>query len=396
MIYNYFATCPRGLENILADELIALGAQYLAPTGGGVAFAGGWNLAMAANLHSRIATRILLRLGQGRYQCEEDLYRLAKGVQWPDWFSCRETLRVYVTAVKSPLKSLDFVTLRVKDAVCDRFREECGDRPSIDTREPDVRVHVFLTEDTGILYLDTTGAPLYQRGLRQKTVDAPLKENLAAGLLRLAGWTPEIPLFDPMCGSGTLLLEAAQIALNRAPGIRRNFAFQRMRHFVAPEWERLLSAARQAERSPEDLQKNASGATGGIYGADIDPVAYRASLANLDRAGLLPVVQLSTCDVLHARPPAATGIWISNPPYGVRLSEQDEMAAFYPQLGSVLKQRFSGWNCYFLSGDMRLPKMIGLKPSRKTPLFNGDLDCRLYEFKMVAGSNRREKPDQVG
>jgi putative N6-adenine-specific DNA methylase len=387
---QYFATCPRGIESVLADELRALGAAQIEATGGGVGFAGDWALALSANLHSRIATRILLRLGRGRYQREDDIYHLAKNVRWSEWFGHDETIRIFVTAVKSPLKSLEFVTLRIKDAVCDRFRDDTGERPSVDTREPDMRIHAFLTETECTLYLDTSGAPLYQRGLRQKTVEAPLKENLAAGILRLAGWTPEVALFDPMCGSGTLLLEAAQVALNVAPGIRRSFAFQQMKCFDDTEWQRVVAAAKAAQRQPEDLQ-NYAGAAAGIFGADRDPVAYRATLANLDRAGLLSAVKLSTGDALDAVPPAPSGIWISNPPYGVRLSEQEEMAEFYPKLGSVLKQRFAGWNCYLLSGDMRLPKLVGLKPSRKTPLFNGDIDCRLFEFKMVAGSNRREK-----
>jgi putative N6-adenine-specific DNA methylase len=391
MAHQFFATCPRGLESALADELRGLGAEQVEATGGGVGFSGAWSLMLTINLHSRIATRVLWRLAHGPYQREDDIYRLAKDVRWSECFTSDETIRIYVTAIKSPLKSLEFVTLRIKDAVCDRFRDDVGQRPSVDTQEPDMRIHAFLAADRCTLYLDTSGAPLYQRGLRQKTVEAPLKENLAAGILRLAGWTPEVALFDPMCGSGTLLLEAAQVALNIAPGIRRSFAFQQIKRFDSGEWSRTVAAAKAAQRQSEDLKTTGSP---GIFGADRDPVAYRAALANLDRAGLLAAVDLRQADVLDAVPPAPTGIWISNPPYGVRLSEQDEMAEFYPKLGSVLKQRFAGWTCHLLSGDMRLPKLVGLKPSRKTPLFNGDIDCRLFEFKMVAGMNRREKPGE--
>jgi putative N6-adenine-specific DNA methylase len=391
MAHQFFASCPRGLESVLADDLRGLGAEQVEATGGGVGFAGAWSLMLTINLHSRIATRVLWRLAHGPYQREEDIYRLAKDVRWSECFTPEETIRIYVTTIKSPLKSLEFVTLRIKDAICDRFRDDTGQRPSVDTQEPDMRIHAFLTADRCTLYLDTSGAPLYQRGLRQKTVEAPLKENLVAGILRLAGWTPEVALFDPMCGSGTLLLEAAQVALNIAPGIRRSFAFQQIKRFDSGEWSRTVAAAKAAQRQPEDLKTTGSP---GIFGADRDPVAYRAALANLDRAGLLAAVNLRQADVLDAVPPAPTGIWISNPPYGVRLSEQDEMAEFYPKLGSVLKQRFAGWTCHLLSGDMRLPKLVGLKPSRKTPLFNGDIDCRLFEFKMVAGMNRREKPGE--
>ena len=389
---KYFATCPRGLESLLGEELAALGAKDLRVLGGGVAFCGDMQLAWRCNLWSRLATRILIQVADGAYAREEDIYRLARAVDWRDWFAVTRTLRVNVTAIKSPLKSLEFVTLRIKDAVCDVFRDQCGERPNIDTREPDVRVQGFLTENRCTLYLDTSGAPLYQRGLRQKTVSAPLKENLAAGMVKLSGWAPGMSFFDPMCGSGTLLLEAVQVALNVAPGARRSYAFENFENFIPAVWKRMKEEALAGELSSEHLQKKSANATWGLYGADNDPVAYRAAMANLDRAGWLPAVQLSCADLLTGSAPAAAGVMVSNPPYGVRLSELDALADFYPELGRVLKQGFAGWNCYFLSADTRLPKLLGLKPSKKTPLFNGDLDCRLYEIKMVAGSNRKEKP----
>ena len=389
---RFFATCPRGLEALLAEELSQLGAADLRVLGGGVAFKGDLPLVWRCNLWSRLATRILVQVADGSYAREDDIYRLARTVVWSDWFSVSKTIRVKVTAIKSPLKSMEFVTLRIKDAVCDRFREECDERPSIDTREPDVRIHGFLTENRCTLYLDTSGDPLYQRGLRQKTVSAPLKENLAAGMVKLSGWLPGTSFFDPMCGSGTLLLEAVQVALNVAPGARRPFAFERFENFVPAAWKRMKEEALAGELAAEDLQKKSGNATWGIYGADLDPVAHRATLANLDRAGWLAAVHLSVGDVREATAPSASGVMLSNPPYGVRLSEEDELADFYPALGRALKQAFAGWNCYFLSADTRLPKLVGLRPSKKTPLYNGDLDCRLYEIKMVAGSNRKIKP----
>lgn len=375
----FFASCPRGLEHLLLEDLTAAGASDLRQVHGGVHFVGGWPVCYAANLHSRIATRILWQVAHARYDKEDDIYRLALETPWPRWFGSEQAIRVDVNAVKSPLKSLDFVTLRIKDAVCDRFRRETGSRPSVDTREPDVRMHGFLGSDACTLYIDTSGAPLYQRGFRQKTVEAPLKENLAAGILRLSGWQPGVALLDPMCGSGTFLLEAAQIALGVAPGAGRPFAFQRLRNFDAAAWQRLLEAARAGEAVAADA---------GIFGSDISPVAVRAALANLDRAGLLPAVTLSTGDLLEIGAPAARGVMVSNPPYGERVSEHDELAAFYPLLGTALKRRFAGWSCYLISADTRLPKMVRLTPTRKTPLFNGALECRLYEFRMVAGSNR--------
>ena len=377
---RFFATCPRGLEPLLADDLTAAGGSELSAVPGGVHFVGDWAACYAANLHSRIATRILWRVAHGAYAREDDIYKLALDTPWPRLFAAERTIRVDVTAVKSPLKSLEFITLRIKDAVCDRFRTDAGTRPSVDTREPDVRLHGFLTADRCTLYIDTSGAPLYQRGLRQKTVDAPLKENLAAGILRLTGWQPGMPLLDPMCGSGTFLTEAAQMALNIAPGSGgRSFGFQRLRNFRLDLWRQLLDAAQEIELPAADAQ---------IFGSDISPVAVRAALANLDRAGLLPAVTLSSGDLLEIVPPAPSGVLIANLPYGERLSEADELAAFYPQLGAALKRNFAGWTCYLLTADLRLPKLMRLTPSRKTPLFNGPLECRLFEFRMVAGSNR--------
>ena len=381
---KFFASCPRGLEPLLAEDLTAAGVMDLQAIPGGVHFAAEWPACYAANLHSRIATRILWRVAHGRYAKEDDIYKLALDTAWPSWFTAGQTIRVDVTAVKSPLKSLEFITLRIKDAICDRFRADTGKRPSVDTREPDVRMHGFITADECTLYIDTSGAPLYQRGLRQKTVDAPLKENVAAGILRLSGWQPGTPLLDPMCGSGTFLLEAAQMALCIAPGAGRDFGFQRLKNFQLGVWKNLLDKAMDAEKPAANAQ---------IYGSDISPVAVRAALANLDRAGLLPAVTLSTGDVLEIDAPAnygkTNGIMIANPPYGERLSELDELAAFYPLLGSALKRNFAGWNCYFLTADMRLPRLMRLTPSKKTPLFNGAIECRVFEFKMVAGSNRR-------
>ena len=381
---KFFASCPRGLEALLAEDLAAVGVEHLKQTHGGVHFAAEWPACYAINLHSRIATRVLWRVAHGRYAKEDDIYRLALETPWAKWFDVEQTIRVDVTAVKSSLKSLEFITLRIKDAVCDRFRREFDKRPSVDTREPDVRIQGFITADECTLYVDTSGAPLYQRGLRQKTVEAPLKENLAAGILRLSGWQPGTPLIDPMCGSGTFLVEAAQMALGIAPGAGRDFGFQRLKNFDLALWKDLLDTAMDAEKPAAFAQ---------IYGSDISPVAVRAALANLDRAGLLPAVRLSSGDLLEIDAPdlgeSSGGIMVSNPPYGERLSEQDELAEFYPQLGSALKRKFSGWNCYLLTADLRLPKMMRLTPSKKMPLYNGALECRLYEFKMVSGSNRK-------
>jgi len=381
---QFFATCPRGLEALLVDELKSLGAQSIAPTDGGVGFAGELTLSYRANLESRVATRILWLVGQGRYASEDDLYKAAFALPWPQWFKVDRTFMVKVTGVKCPLKSLEFVTLRIKDAVCDIFRNKGGNRPDIDTREPDVRIHAYLTADEYRLYLDTSGDPLYQRGLRRLSVEAPLRENLAAGILKLTGWQPGTPLLDPMCGSGTFLLEAAMIALDIAPGSGRSFGFEQLLNFDASAWRDIQQAAVKRAK-PVGFQH--------IYGSDSDLRAVRVTRQNLQQAGLLEAVQLTQKDMTQLDAPESAGTLIANPPYGIRIGEQEELAALYPKMGETLKRKFAGWNTYFLTSDLRLPKLMRLAPSKKTPLFNGPLECRLFEIKMVAGSNR--KPEKA-
>ena len=379
---HFFAPCPRGLEALLAQELAALGATGVKTTDGGAHFAGPLQLGYRANLESRIASRILWRVAVAPYRSEDDIYRTTLALTWPLWFEASNTLRVNVSALRCPLKSLDFVTLRVKDAICDAFRAHCGERPSINTRAPDVRVHAFLTAEELTLYLDTSGEPLFKRGYRSAAGEAPLRENLAAGILRLAGWTPGEPLLDPMCGSGTLPIEAALMALDIAPGAGRSFGFEKLKNFDRKAWDKLKSDALARERPRTALP---------IYGSDLYGEELKSARANLAAAGLADVISLKQANLLEISAPAASGVIVTNPPYGVRLGETRELAEFYPKLGDALKQKFSGWRAYIFSGDRELPKLIHLAASKRTPLYNGALECRLYEFKLVAGSMRRRK-----
>ncbi len=379
MSESFFSPCPRGLEPMLAEELAAFGAAHIETTHGGVGFSGDWSVCYRANLESRIATRVMWRVAQGRYRTEEDIYRLAYGPTWAKWFTPDETIRIYVTARNAPVKSLEFVTLRVKDAVCDHFRTVIGRRPSVDTANPAVRIHAFLTRDTAALYVDTSGDPLYKRGFKRAAVEAPLKENVAAGILRLTGWKPEEPLVDPMCGSGTFLIEAAQIALQVAPGLGRGFGFERLKNFDRAAWAGLRREAEGRRLEPRPLA---------IHGSDIVADQVRRARVNLEAAGLADCVTLARADFLELEAPAPSGVLVTNPPYGVRIGEADELAALYPRLGDALKQHWAGWRCYFLSADTELPKLFGLKASKRTPLYNGALDCRLYEYRVFAGKLR--------
>jgi putative N6-adenine-specific DNA methylase len=381
---RFFATCPRGLERILAEELAVLGARDPAPVDGGVAFGGELALCYAANLESRVASRILWQVGHARYRTDRDIFDAARALPWPRFFDVHRTIRVNVSAIKSPVKSLDFVTLRVKDAVCDAFRAEDGSRPDVDTAQPDVRIHVFLTQDAATYYLDTSGDALFKRGWRAAAGDAPLRENLAAGILKLAGWSAPTTLYDPMCGSGTFLVEAAMMALDAAPGANREFGFQKLWNFDQKAWRSLLDGAAARRKPVAPLP---------IYGTDKLGSAIALARANLAAAGIENAIQLKQMDVLDGNPPPGGGIVVMNPPYGERLGEDDALAAFYPKLGDALKQRYAGWTAYIFTADLRLAKLIRLTASKRTPLFNGALECRLFEYKLIAGSMRRPRPD---
>jgi len=382
-LQSFFATCPRGLEEVLTRELHGIGARSTRAVGGGVHFQGEIAICCRANINSRIASRILWRVAEAPYANEHDIYEAALAVPWPERFHVGRTIRVDVAAIRSPVKSLEFVTLRVKDAVCDRFRESTGARPDVETRGPDVRIHAFLDAGAVTFYLDTSGEPLWKRGWRARTGEAPIRENLAAGIIALTGWQPGEPFLDPMCGSGTFLIEAAGIALALAPGGRRAFGFEKLTGFDATLWRRLRDEARASELPRAPLP---------IHGADLYGAELAKARAAIEGTGLTGVIQLKQANVLELSPPASAGALVANPPYGVRLGEDKELEAFYPKLGDALKARFAGWRCYIFTGDAtRFAKLVGLRASKRIPLFNGPLECRLLEYRIVAGSMRRRE-----
>jgi putative N6-adenine-specific DNA methylase len=379
-VEQFFAPCPRGLEGVLEDELAQLGAADITLTEGGVGFRGDYSFCYKANLESRVASRVLWRIGSGEYKDERDIFEIGYAIKWTHWFDPSCTIRVDVSALNCPLKSLDFVTLKVKDAICDKFRAASGKRPDVDTKHPDIRIHAHLDPALVTFYLDTSGEPLFKRGWRVAAGEAPLRENLAAGILGLSGWKPGTPFLDPMCGSATFLIETAQIALGIAPGLNRGFAFERFRNLDRAAWNEIREQSFARQQAKQALP---------IFGSDLYGRALKNARENLVRSGLEECVTLKQANALEISPPAEKGVMVTNPPYGVRAGELDELASFYPKFGNVLKQRFAGWRAYLFTADLRLPKLIGLAASRRIPLYNGALECRLYEYKLVKGSNRR-------
>jgi len=287
---SYFCPCPRGMEAALAEELGEIAANSTTmkvhnQVPGGVHCSGELLDAYRINLHSRIASRVLMRMAHASYNTENDIYDLVLAQAWEDWFGVDHTIRVDVTAVKSPLRSLEFTTLKIKDAVCDRFRDQFNKRPSVDTREPDIRIVGFLDQRNFTIYLDTSGEALFKRGWREETGDAPLRENLAAGLLRVAGWKPGMVLFDPMCGSGTILAEAAQMLQGIPAGARRSFAFEKFNDFDPAPWQALKNAIKVNPLPTEPT----------IFGSDISGDMVAMTRHNLRRKSRRPAKRQVSC-----------------------------------------------------------------------------------------------------
>lgn len=379
-VYPIFASCPQGLEEALGAELQALGYEHVKTGRAGCHFQANWSDVMRANLYSRLATRILVQLAKAPVRTEDDVLELARSIPWEHWFGPEHTLRVDTSAVRSPMQSLQYCNLRAKDGICDRLRDKEGERPSIDTVRPDARVHLFLDSDSATLYLDSTGEALFKRGWRLDKGAAPLRENLAAGMLALAGWDPSTPLLDPFCGSGTILIEAAWIALGIPPGISRPFGFERLRDHNHTYWLDLKNEARTHIGTELEIP---------LLGYDIDSTALQAAHQNMKRARLAPgLIRFESGDARTVMPPDTPepGWVVTNPPYGERLDDTDD--SLWQDWASNLKQHYDGWNVNIISSDLDLPRALRLKPLRRHPLYNGALDCRLFNFEMVSASYR--------
>jgi putative N6-adenine-specific DNA methylase len=399
---DLFLPCAGGVEALLVEECTRLlgDASTVRIQRGGVTVPGDERIAMRLNLESRLAQRVLWPLVHGGYGHENDLYDLARRVPWADWIAPTQTLRVDTTAQRSPLRSLNFASLRIKDAVCDVLREQCGARPNVDTRHPDLPLALHLTATHATLYVDTSGEALFKRGWRDAAAqkgEAPLKETLAAAMLAAAGWqgrAEDGPLLDPCCGAGTIAIEAAQMACGIAPGAARRFAFERLApwrdHQAA--WRDLQGAARARVRASQVP----------IFAGDVSFRMTDFATRNAERAGVRSAIEFKTADALQRPPPAAAGTLVLNPPYGERIGAKGTAggregfeagagtpADFFAGLASHWKRHYAGWTAWVLSPDPKLPGLMRLKESRRVPMWNGPIECRLFRFDMVEGSARR-------
>ena len=406
-----FLPCAAGVEEYLAPEILqitGLPPGCVTKQRGGVAVRTSFAHAMLLNLYSRLSQRVLVLVSYTEYRSEQDLYRAGLEVPWEQWFTPKESIKVEVTAQHSPLTSLNFAALKVKDAVCDRFREVAnGVRPDVNTQWPDVRIYAHLTTDSCSLYIDTSGEPLFKRGWREDKGDAPLKETLAAAMIAASGWASGDddlqPLYDPCCGSGTVAIEAAQIACNIAAGSLRRFAFEKYRPFRSQEWADMKAEAAANVVKPEPGQPAL------IYGSDVSHRMVDFAQRNAVRAGVADVIEFRGGDALQRMPPIeGGGVMLLNPPYGERidvggvagaahdarnearfgareLAQTEDGGEFFTQLASHWKKNFSGWTAWMLTPDLKLPGKMRLKESRRVPMWNGPIECRLFKFDMVAG-----------
>lgn len=395
-----FLPCAAGVEDFLADEvhrLTGLKGDDLLVGRGGVQLRASWRDALLLNLHSRLAQRVLVQLSHTLYRNENDLYEAASGVAWEIWFTTKQSFKIEVTAQHSPLTSLNFAALKIKDAVADRFRHKTGVRPDVNTQWPDVRIYAHLTTDMATLYIDTSGEPLFKRGWREDKGEAPLKETLAAAMIAASGWDGSVPLYDPCCGSGTIAIEAAQIALGIAPGLTRRFGFEKLLPFQAHVWSAIKSEAQASRRT----------GAAAVFGSDVAHRMVDFAQRNAERAGVADAVQFRGGDALQRMPPCEQpGVMLLNPPYGERIeaggiagpgragaresAQTEDGGEFFSQLAAHWKKNYSGWTAWVLTPDLKLPSKMRLKESRRVPMWNGPIECRLFRFDMVKGSARKD------
>lgn len=371
---EFFASTARGLVEPLEKELKDLGLKVTDKAVGGVFFDSNWEGCYKANLQSRLASRILKPILDFTAYQPEELYTQIRRHDFTKYIKPTQTLSIDVTVKEGKMRDQRFVAMKIKDAIVDQFREKFGVRPDVDNKEPALRIHVRAVRNQFNVAVDTSGDSLFQRGYRREVGEAPIKENLAAGLIKLADWDGKSPLIDLMCGSGTFLIEAAMMALNIAPGInRKSFGFMNWVSYDEEVWEKLVNEAMDQEKEELDFK---------FYGYDIDRRVLTSAKDNAKRAGVDQVIDFKKESVATVEPPIEKGLIILNPPYGARIGDEDNLRDVYRDLSYTLKHRFKGWDAWILSGNKELIADLKLKSTRKHFVFNGNIECRFLKYSM--------------
>ena len=394
--YSMLAKTFKGLEEVLAQELIELGANDVLIERRAVSFIGDKAMLYKANLCLRTATRVLVEISKPRHlviskgvKPEDALYEAVKAIDWSQFMSADTTFAIDATVYSETFRNSRFVTYRVKDAIADYWQEKEGHRPNVKVTDPDLYVNVHVANETVTVSLDSSGESLHKRGYRVATTEAPISEVMAAGMLLMAGWQGQSDFYDPMCGSGTLLIEAALIARNIAPGVfRQAFAFEKWRDFDAELWSDIYN---------DDSREREFTHT--IYGSDASFYAIQQATKNIKAAGVqkdiqlkqirLEEIRIQSTDRFTDRVQTGNGALVMlNPPYGERLKSNKEMEDLYGAIGTALKHQFAGATAWIISSNAAAMKCIGLKPSKKYHLLNGELDCQFNRYDLFAGKRK--------
>lgn len=366
-----------GLEEVLEQELIELGAEEITPVVRGVKFSGSKEILYKANFCLRTALRVLVIIGEYKIKNADELYQVTQEIDWTKHFDLKQSFAVNSTVHSKAFNNSMFVSLKAKDAIVDQFREKLGRRPSVNIEEPDFRINVHVSNENVSISLDSSGESLHKRGYRVGQNEASMSEVLAAGMLKLMGWTGESDLYDPMCGSGTIAIEAALIARNIPPGIfRPKFAFEDWKDFDADIFDEIYND--DYERKFEHK----------VYASDIAMANIRLTLANAKNAGLKRSLVASMCDFKDLETSGDSGVVVMNPPYGKRMREEREMQGLYKLIGDTLKSNFTGFEAWVFSGSEDGLKNIGLRPSKRFKLVNGAIDCELRKFDLYQGTKK--------
>ncbi|MGV3639766.1 MAG: THUMP domain-containing class I SAM-dependent RNA methyltransferase [Adhaeribacter sp.] len=383
--FNMIATTQFGLEEVLAEELKQLGAKDIKISTRAVAFSGDQALLYRANIWCRTAIRILVPFADFYARNEEDLYRKISRIRWRRYLSLSQTFAINAVVSNSTFQHSLFLAQLTKDAIVDQFRRETGERPSVDVTRPDVRFNLHMYDNQVTLSLDASGDSLHRRGYRLQTNVAPLNEVLAAGIILLTGWDRKSPFIDPMCGSGTLLIEAALLAYNIAPGLYRgnNFGFVAWSDFNQQLFDEVVGEARSARLPEGEID---------IIGSDIDRDFIEVARNNITEAGLEDEIRVRVRDIREAERVGEQGVVVLNPPYGERIGSPD-LNSLYKSIGDTLKTNFSGYDAFVFTGNLEAAKHIGLRTSRRIPLYNGPIECRLLKYELYRGSKRTEQPE---